>query len=160
MYKDERWVEGYYKDGVLHGFARYFDDKVKLKLITLIIKLNRYRRANYDPAQWIYFQFSSGSFDLHRQPPQRPSRGRLLEGDQGRGLRRGEGGRCGGTHWDQDRVSISRFQVRDVFQVPAVYYLVYRNVHDFILITNYVYSGYLFTDALYRNVLNLFLEPP
>ena len=30
---DDSWLEGYFKDGILHGFCRYFDQKNRLTAV-------------------------------------------------------------------------------------------------------------------------------
>ena len=32
---DDNWMEGYFKEGVLHGFARYFDVKGRLTFVAM-----------------------------------------------------------------------------------------------------------------------------
>ncbi len=33
VYNDDTWLEGYFKDGVLHGFCRHFDGKGRLTFV-------------------------------------------------------------------------------------------------------------------------------
>ena len=32
-FHDDTWLEGYFKDGVLHGFGRYYDAKNRLTFV-------------------------------------------------------------------------------------------------------------------------------
>ena len=32
-FEDDTWLEGFFKDGILHGFCRYFDSKGRLTFV-------------------------------------------------------------------------------------------------------------------------------
>ena len=32
-FQDDTWLEGFFKDGILHGFCRYFDSKGRLTFV-------------------------------------------------------------------------------------------------------------------------------
>ena len=45
IYDDDTWLEGYFKEGVLHGFVRKFDKKGRLNFIGIYKYVNGHHRG-------------------------------------------------------------------------------------------------------------------